>query len=356
MSNMKKISKKLIVLGVVASMAVVTMTGCGFGKSKEADKSTASSSQKNNSEKKSNTKKNKMALDYEELKQKSFAFYDKDNDSVLTLEIDSDGSFSGTYSLYTEKSAKTKFRGEFSKLKEESDSSVTATVDSLKYTKEASKLGETTKLSEGDKIVFIKKNAKVADLPKMYMSSLETYLSTVKDVDKLPFCGCYNETTKIGFYDDESNSLKDINRSNKNEAENDSQQQAAEQNQTSSVGGSSASDYTQQYNAALQKDSQLEARIQASGVMSEMVQLAEEKYKLWDNELNSLWKKLKSTLDSQTMDKLTQDERAWIKDKEDQLSEYDKMDCALSSRELNKNDRASQLTKERVEYLMQYLD
>lgn len=354
MSNMKKISKKLIVLGVVASMAVVTMTGCGFGKTKEVDKSTVSSSKKNNSEKKSNT--NKMALDYEELKQKSFAFYDKDNDSVLTLEIDSDGSFSGTYSLYDEKSAKTKFRGEFPKLKEESDSSVTATVESLKYTKEASKLGETTKLSEGDKIVFIKKDAKVADLPKMYMSSLETYLSTVKDVDKLPFCGCYNETTKIGFYDDESNNLKDINRSNKNEAENDSQQQAAEQNQTSSVGGSSASDYTQQYNVALQKDSQLEANIQATGTMPEMVKLSEERYKLWDDELNSLWKKLKSTLDSQTMDKLTQDERAWIKDKEDHLLVYDNMEGPKSSALVSKYEDGADITKKRVEYLMQYLE
>ena len=48
----------------------------------------------------------------------------------------------------------------------------------------------------------------------------------------------------------------------------------------------------------------------------DMNQLSAQMYKLWDDELNSIWGRLKDKLDDDTMSKLTEDERNWIADKE----------------------------------------
>ncbi len=47
----------------------------------------------------------------------------------------------------------------------------------------------------------------------------------------------------------------------------------------------------------------------------EMNTLSLQLYQLWDNELNSIWSRLKETLDEDTMTTLTQEERDWIKTK-----------------------------------------
>ena len=48
----------------------------------------------------------------------------------------------------------------------------------------------------------------------------------------------------------------------------------------------------------------------------EMNALSLQLYQLWDNELNSIWSRLKETLDEDTMATLTQEERDWIKTKD----------------------------------------
>ena len=61
----------------------------------------------------------------------------------------------------------------------------------------------------------------------------------------------------------------------------------------------------------LQNDSSL--------TQSEMNTLSGDLYKLWDDELNSIWSRLKDKLDESTMDQLTQEERQWISDKDEQV-------------------------------------
>ena len=54
----------------------------------------------------------------------------------------------------------------------------------------------------------------------------------------------------------------------------------------------------------------------SSLTQGDMNQLSAQMYKLWDDELNSIWERLKDKLDDDTMSKLTEDERNWIADKE----------------------------------------
>lgn len=83
--------------------------------------------------------------------------------------------------------------------------------------------------------------------------------------------------------------------------------------------------------------------------------LSAQLYKLWDDELNSIWGRLKTTLDSAAMDKLTQEEKKWISNKENAIEqaglEYD----GGTMRPMVENQTGADLTKQRVYELSQYL-
>ena len=53
---------------------------------------------------------------------------------------------------------------------------------------------------------------------------------------------------------------------------------------------------------------------------TELNELAEQKYKVWDNVLNDMWTYLKLTLPADQMAALTRDEAAWINSKEAQAA------------------------------------
>ena len=97
----------------------------------------------------------------------------------------------------------------------------------------------------------------------------------------------------------------------------------------------------------LQNDSSL--------TQSEMNTLSGDLYKLWDDELNSIWARLKEKLDESTMDQLTQEERQWISDKDEQVEAAGKEAEGGSLQPLLENDEAAEITKARVYELAQYL-
>ena len=51
----------------------------------------------------------------------------------------------------------------------------------------------------------------------------------------------------------------------------------------------------------------------------EMNQLTAQWYQLWDDELNSLWRRLSEELDGETKAKVLDEQRAWIKRKEENI-------------------------------------
>lgn len=87
----------------------------------------------------------------------------------------------------------------------------------------------------------------------------------------------------------------------------------------------------------------------------DMNQLSAQMYKLWDDELNSIWGRLKDKLDDDTMSKLTEDERNWIADKEAKVKAAGADAEGGSLQPLLENSEAAELTQARVYYLAQYL-
>ena len=87
----------------------------------------------------------------------------------------------------------------------------------------------------------------------------------------------------------------------------------------------------------------------------DMNQLSAQMYKLWDDELNSIWGRLKDKLDDDTMSKLTEDERNWIADKEAKVKAAGADSEGGSLQPLLENSEAAELTQARVYYLAQYL-
>lgn len=83
--------------------------------------------------------------------------------------------------------------------------------------------------------------------------------------------------------------------------------------------------------------------------------LSAELYSLWDDELNSIWKRLKNTLDSGTMDQLMQEERRWVAEKQKQVEAVGKEWAGGTGQMSAENLKEAELTQERVYELAEYL-
>lgn len=87
----------------------------------------------------------------------------------------------------------------------------------------------------------------------------------------------------------------------------------------------------------------------------ELNQTSAELYKLWDDELNAIWARLKETLDEESMETLLAEQREWIASKESAV-EAEGADYGMGTmRALVENDKAAELTKERVYELAELL-
>lgn len=109
--------------------------------------------------------------------------------------------------------------------------------------------------------------------------------------------------------------------------------------------------------AAEQEVAVLEKKLSedASLKQSDMNILSSEIYVIWDDLLNELWGILKENLDQETMDKLLQEQRAWIVDKEAAVKEAGAQFAGGSMAPLAANQKAAELTKARVQVLAEYL-
>lgn len=86
-----------------------------------------------------------------------------------------------------------------------------------------------------------------------------------------------------------------------------------------------------------------------------MNQLSSELYALWDDELNSIWKRIKNKLDADAMEALTKEERAWVQEKDKQVKDAGSEWEGGSGQPLAENTEAANLTRKRVYVLAEYL-
>lgn len=78
-------------------------------------------------------------------------------------------------------------------------------------------------------------------------------------------------------------------------------------------------------------------------------------YKLWDDELNSLWSRLSDELDAETKAKVLEEQRAWIKRKEGNATAAGMQALGGSLQPLLESETAAEMTRARVYVLAGYL-
>lgn len=93
----------------------------------------------------------------------------------------------------------------------------------------------------------------------------------------------------------------------------------------------------------------------ASLTQAAMNDLSYEIYMVWDDLLNELWGILKECLGPEDMDKLLQEQRAWITEKEAEVKAAGKEYGGGSMAALASNLKAAELTQARVAVLAEYL-
>lgn len=95
------------------------------------------------------------------------------------------------------------------------------------------------------------------------------------------------------------------------------------------------------------RDAQLNSNLTYES-QAEMNQDSGELYTIWDDELNVIWGYLKQSLDSASMDALTQDEINWISTKEQAMNEAEAEFAGGTMAIANRNMKGYEMTKARV--------
>ena len=100
------------------------------------------------------------------------------------------------------------------------------------------------------------------------------------------------------------------------------------------------------------KAAELQGRIDSALTQEDINILSGELYRLWDDELNSIWGRLKAILPADTMEQLTDEEIAWIEEK---VAAAGREAAGGSMQPMLENLKGSELTKARVYVLAEYL-
>lgn len=184
-------------------------------------------------------------------------------------------------------------------------------------------------LDNAENILFYIEGAPIAELPEGYRSWVG-YLDLANlQETSLPFIGLYNEAAQQGF----SSAVKE--------------------------GSAPVTEETSDIDAELteteSKAAELQSRIDSALAQADINILSGELYKLWDDELNSIWGRLKTILPADTMEQLTDEEIAWIEEKEAAVAAAGREAAGGSMQPMLENLKGSELTKARVYVLAEYL-
>lgn len=285
------------------------------------------------------------SFSYKDLKGVEFSFSSGAGGWATYLTIDKDGNFSGMYhdsdmgdtgegypngTVY-----QCRFEGQFGTLEKVNDYTYKTSIESLEYLDDigTEEIADEMKfiytdvygLEDANDILFYMPGVKVSELPQDYQDWVywELYdYESGETADKLPFYGMYNEAQKEGFssYDEAENFKKNF-------------------------------EFYKQYIEDMEKDlSEGHYPQQPMNVKSYEI------YKAWDEQLNSLWSVLTDVLDEDEMEKLREEQRQWIKEKEASVEKAGKEFEGGSMQPLVENEEASRMTKERIFELMKYLE
>ena len=108
-------------------------------------------------------------------------------------------------------------------------------------------------------------------------------------------------------------------------------------------------------NGAEEQTAALNRRMQTAQTQTELNQLAGQKFQVWDNELNSVWKRLENTLSKDAMERLRAEERTWISQKEKAMQQEAAAFGGGSMASMVYAEKGTELTRARVYVLAEYL-
>ena len=108
-------------------------------------------------------------------------------------------------------------------------------------------------------------------------------------------------------------------------------------------------------NGAEEQTAALNRRMQAAQTQTELNELAGQKFQVWDNELNSVWKRLENTLSKDAMERLRTEERTWISQKEKAMQQEAAAFGGGSMASMAYAEKGTELTRARVYVLAEYL-
>ncbi len=207
-------------------------------------------------------------------------------------------------------------------------------------------------LAEAEDIYIYIKGAPADKLPQEYRDWVTFPLDGAKT---LPFYGLYNEKEELGFYSWDASDLDD---SGSGITADVGLGSSAEDSAAASgtVTPETGSDSMDGIMDTLNKTAKLEERLQKENMtQEEMNELSDELYKAWDAQLNITWKQLKRTLDADTMEAITKEQREWLKERDKKIEEAGKGYEGGSVQSMLISSEGAELTKTRVYELFEYL-
>ena len=197
-------------------------------------------------------------------------------------------------------------------------------IDNIRYV-----YSEPYGLEGTDYVLFYLPGAPLSELPQEFLSWVRYADLNVEEDTELSFVGLYNEATESGFSSYEN------------------QEPAAE---------ASESDIDRELSELASQAAEMENRIYDEALsQSELNQLSAELYVLWDDELNSIWRRIREILPEEEMAQLTSEELAWIDEKEAAIAEAGAEFAGGSMQPYAENLAAVRLTRTRVYELAEYL-
>lgn len=337
------------------TMGLVTLGGCNHKEDKDIESPDSVTEQEASTEQETITEESPEQSEAD-TKEPGFAFKDVENYEFLfasgagawctTLTINPDGTFEGLYhdsdmgdtgegypggTRYS-----CRFTGTFTEPVPVNEYTYSFKIASIEYADEPGTeeildgikyiYSEVYGLDNAEEIYLYLPEALLAKLPEEYLGWIGQYDIADGSEDTLDCYGLYNVAMQEGFSSYEIEEDADI----------------SVEDELTSIEKQAA---------------EIEDKIQNEALtQTQLNTLTGELYELWDMELNQIWGRLKDTLDEDTMEKLTEEERDWISNKEQKVQEAGADYEGGSMQAMIENDKAAELTKDRVYELIKYLE
>ncbi len=350
---MKKKTITILLTAVLGS--AVALTGCGSTGTTDSSTGAADSTESAASDSRDSSSTGDASDLFAAMADYQFEFASGAGGWSTELTVDADGSFTGLY--HDSEMGETgdgypdgtvyvcNFSGTFAAPEQVDEYTYKTKIESITSEKEdgTEELADDMRyvystpygLQDAEDIYIYTPGAVIADLPEGYQS----WIQFASDGETtLSYYGIYNEKGDAGFYSYDYSEF------------------GHEEESLSDVGTTDIDTYIPAESAIGQELAGIEEKEEAidqklegeSLTQTEMNELAEQKFKLWDDELNSIWKRLKDMLTDEEMAELTKTEKAWITEKDKQVEEAGADYKGGSMETMVTNLKAAELTKKQV--------